>query len=256
MRRLCIVLLFAVGSARLFAQLVPPRIGLVSDLTGRLRPVLGVSGNFLLGNPVVRSVLSAGCSGTLSFVKTDTTLSILDGATQMDFSSPPGPALFSFSGHAGFAYFLSDGTLHRWDGVNLTAVTLSAFEGNVLALAQPDADHFWLAVRQNDGHVYVLLFDSVTGALQSSAALTSASGELALLNGQEFLYTNRSGFVLHRADGSEIALAAIGIGQRSELRFEQFGANWWSVKARGGQHFAIRTEAGRESLYRLPEDQQ
>jgi len=255
MRDLCIVLLFlfALAQGRLFAQLVPPRIGLVSDLTGALRPVLGVSGNFLMGDPVARSVVSAGCSGTFSFVKTDTTLSILDGVTGTDFPSPAGPALFSFFGHTGFAFFLSDRSLHRWDGVNLNPVALNAFTGDVLALAQPDANHVWLAVRQTDAQVYSILFDGTSGALQSSTPLTSASGNLALLNGQEFLYTGQSGLMLHRASGTEIPLVAPGIGEMASVHFELLGVNWWSVKA-SGQHFAIRTEPGRESLYRLPEN--
>ena len=254
MRQLCIVLLFlfALGQGPVFAQLVPPRIGLVSDLTGALRPVIGVSGNFLMGDPVARSVLSAACSGTFSFVKTETTLSILDGVTETDFPSPAGPALFSFFGHAGFAFFPSDGSLRRWDGVNLNSVALDAFTGDVLALAQSDANHVWLAVRQSDAQVYVLLFDGISGALQSSTPLTNASGSIALLNGQEFLYTSQSGLMLHRANGLEIAFSAPGIGELAGVHFELLGANWWSVKA-SGQHFAIRTEPGRESLYRLPE---
>lgn len=254
MKELCLALLFAGGS--MLAQLVPPRIGLVTDLSGVLRPVLGVSGNFLLGDPMAASVISAGCSGTFSFVKTDSALSILDGANKTDFPAPPGPALFSFSGHAGFVYFASDGTLRKWDGTSMTLVPLGAFEGTVLSLAQPDASHVWLAVRQSDGRIYVALMDSADGSMLESISLTNSSASLALLNGQEFLYPNREGFAIHRANGVEISLAAPAVNQRSQLRFERFGDNWWSVKVRGGRHFAIRTDAGREQLYLLPENAQ
>jgi hypothetical protein len=248
--------LFVLLATPLLAQLAPPRIGFVSDLGGQFRPVLGVSGSFLLGDPVALSVVSAGYAGTFSFVKTDTTLSILGRDAATDFPAPRGRALFSFSGATGFAYYLASGTLERWDGASLTAVTLDAFEGDVLGLAQPDTNHLWLAVRQSNQQVYVLLFDGITGALQSSAPLTRATGNLALLNGQEFVFANERGLVLHRASGIEIAMRAGSIGPLADLHFEVFAANWLSVKGKGGLHFAIRTDPGRECLYRLPQNTQ
>ena len=255
MREICLVLLFlmALGQGSLFAQLAPPRIGYVSDSTGAFRPVLGVSGNFLLGEPLADSVVSAGFSGTFSFFKTDTTLSIVDGAVKTDFPSSAGPAIFSFSGHAGFVYSFSGRTLQRWDGANLADVPLDFFPGDVLALAQPDLNRVWLAVRQSDAQVYLLLFDGVTGTLQSSAPLTGASGNLALLNDQEFLYGNASGLVLHRDSGIEITLSASLVG---DVHFERIGALWWSVRDDAGQHFAVRTEPGREGVFQLPENTQ
>src|SRR5450755_188731 len=50
MRKAWVVLLFLTALGR--AQLTAPRIGFVSDRDGALRPVMGVSGTFLLGDPV------------------------------------------------------------------------------------------------------------------------------------------------------------------------------------------------------------
>src|SRR5271165_3950501 len=246
-----LLVLLALGSGSLWGQLAPPRIGFVSDLTGGLRPVLGVAGNFLLGDSVAQSVVSSGFSGTFTFVKTNTALWIVDGGVETDFPAGPGPALFSFSGHAGFAYFVSDGSLHCWDGVQLTTVALDAPSGQVLALAQPDANHVWLAVRKDDGRVYVLTIDGVSGAIKTSTPLTNVDGKLALLNDREFLFANDRGLILRRANGIEIALPA---RVRGDVSFEQLGAGWWSVKDSSGGHYALRVGRGKEAIYQLPEN--
>ncbi|HME09374.1 MAG TPA: hypothetical protein VKG25_20105 [Bryobacteraceae bacterium] len=245
-----LLLLLALASGSLWGQVVPPRIGFVSDTAGELRPVLGVAGNFLLGDAVANSVVSSGFSGTFTFVKTDTALSIIDAGVETDFQVGPGPALFSFFGHAGFAYFVSDGTLHRWDGVQLTTVALDLV-GEVLGLAQPDANHVWIAVRQNNLQVYVLTVDGVSGAIETSAPLTNVDGNLALLNDREFLFTNGRGLILRRANGAEIALAA---QLKGAVSFEQLGAGWWSVKDSSGGHYVFRAGRDKEAIYQLPEN--
>jgi hypothetical protein len=246
MKKICFVLLLLSAAGR--AQLSPPRIGFVSDREGALRPVIGVSANFLLGDPVVQAVLSAGYSGIFGFVKTETTLTILSDLNAY-FPTSPGPALFSFFGTTGFAYFAATGAVAHWDGANLTYLRLDLFQGDVLALGQPDANHLLLAVRM-DRSVYALQFDANTGSLQSSVPLCGFAGNVALINGEDYLYANRSGLTLHRASGSDILLDK---SLTSGVSFAQLGADWWSVKDSGGRQFAVHTQPGHESLYQLPE---
>jgi hypothetical protein len=249
MRKAWVVLLFLTALGR--AQLTAPRIGFVSDRDGALRPVMGVSGTFLLGDPVVQSVLSAGYSGTFGFVKTESSLTILSDAINVNLPCPPGSALFSFLGSTGFVDYLSTGTIAYWDGTSLTSLALDFFPGEVIGLAQQDASHLTLAVRQRDKRVYSLVFDAATGSLQSSTQLSGVFDNVALITGQDFLYAGRQGLILHRANGTEIALESSFTG---DVSFERMGADWWSVKKAGGQAFVVHTQAGRESFYQLPEN--
>jgi len=248
MKKACVALLFLSVWGR--AQVTPPRIGFISDRAGALRPVIGVSADFLLGDPVVQSVLSAAYSGTFGFVKTETTLTVLSDSLNAYFPTSPGPALFSFFGTTGFAYFGATGAIARWDGTNLTDLKLDFFQGEVLALGQPDAIHLLLAVRQ-DKQVNELLFDAGTGSLQSSTLIARASGDIALLNGKDFLYTSRDGLILHRATGTEIALDKT---LTDSVCFQQLGGDWWAARSSTGHLFAVHTQPGHESLYQLPEN--
>jgi hypothetical protein len=248
MRKACFALLFLSALGR--AQLTPPRIGFISDREGALRPVIGVSANFLLGDAVAQSVLSAGYSGTFGFVKTETSLTVLSDSVNAYFPTSPGPALFSFFGTTGFVYFAATGAVAHWDGANLTYLKLDPFPGDVLALGQPDATHLLLAVRL-DKSVYALQFDTTTGSLQSSVPLGAFAGNVALVNGADYLYANRTGLVLHRSTGSDIPLDK---SLTSGVSFAQLGADWWSIKDSGGRQFAVHTQTGHESFYQLPEN--
>jgi hypothetical protein len=82
MRALLATLLMAAGMAWAQTSLTPPQIGFMRDATDSLRPVYGIAGNFLLGDPVAVGVVSAAYSGSCGWVKTRSTVAVIDKLAQ------------------------------------------------------------------------------------------------------------------------------------------------------------------------------
>ena len=79
-----------------------PLIGYVRDLRGDLRPVFGVSGAFVLGDPIEQGVLSASFSQSAGLVKKEKQLLIFrDGKPVRSIDAPEGGAWFGFEPNGG-----------------------------------------------------------------------------------------------------------------------------------------------------------
>lgn len=76
MRRLLVAPLF-VGLA--VAQISAPRLGLVRDRAGSLRPVYGVAGSFALGDSVLDNVTAVASGARYTFAATADEVLLLDG---------------------------------------------------------------------------------------------------------------------------------------------------------------------------------
>ncbi len=76
MRRLLVAPLFAVVAV---AQISAPRLGLVRDRAGSLRPVYGVAGSFALGDSVVDNVTAVASGSRYTFAATADEVLLLDG---------------------------------------------------------------------------------------------------------------------------------------------------------------------------------
>ncbi len=95
MTRAISILLLAAGAAA--AQIAVPRIGCFVDDARRLRPVLGVAGNFLIGEPEAEEVLAAVCMDNLTIVKRAESLEIRTRDGVSERSAPAGTALFQLA---------------------------------------------------------------------------------------------------------------------------------------------------------------
>lgn len=92
-------------------QIEAPRAGVIRDRAGVLRPVYGVAGSFVLGEPLADEVLSAGFSRSDGFAKTASELIVFHDGKEVDrVPAPPGPARFVFSPQPA-AYFPATGEL-------------------------------------------------------------------------------------------------------------------------------------------------
>ncbi len=110
---------FALASVAAAQSLSVPRVGFMLDQSHRIRPVFGMAGNFILGEPLTRDgeFLSFAFSGKSGLAKTATQILLLDseGATTQTFDAPPGKALFAFhaDGSPAHCYFEATGDLVR-----------------------------------------------------------------------------------------------------------------------------------------------
>jgi hypothetical protein len=90
-----VMLLLAAGAC--LAQMTSPRIGYVRDVRGDVRPVYGVSGAFVLGEPIEDAVVAASFSGVAGLVKKDRSLLVYrQGERVATLDAPAGNASFGF----------------------------------------------------------------------------------------------------------------------------------------------------------------
>ena len=81
-----------------WAQLSSPLIGYVRTTSNELRPVLGVTGAFVLGDALERDVLSAAFTSTTGLVKKDAEILFYrHGKLVSRHSAPSGRAAFRFT---------------------------------------------------------------------------------------------------------------------------------------------------------------
>lgn len=94
MRRFALLLMcLAAGAA---GQISLPRIGFVRDLAGALRPVTGVAGAFVLGEPVVEGVVAAASSGEYAVASTGAEIVVVAGREVLWRGAAPESAAEAF----------------------------------------------------------------------------------------------------------------------------------------------------------------
>jgi hypothetical protein len=257
MNTLPIAFLFAAIAAAQsgFAQqgLAPPRVGFITGTDHSLRPVLGLSGNLLLGNPAAEDVLSAAWSGSFGMVKTTSSLMAFDANHILaSVDAVPGPALFAFRSNGSLALALLPqiATLYTWTGKGFSS---SAFPpdflgGQALAIAAPQLGQISLVVQRDDGLWLEQMSTDGGGFLQS--ALPGIQAPVLLQDDGTLLYTNQTALVIRDPAGKERKIetgAAIG-----EMHW--MGNGWLQLlEVNNGRQFAVRTTLGSETVSQLPE---
>ena len=226
------------------------------DATDSLRPVYGMAGNFLLGDPAVVGVVSAGYSGSSGWVKTSSTVAVIDktGSIVGSTAAPDGPALFAFArtGEPALTYLIATNTLLVWNvgAFNILPFDATALGANaVLSIAAPDSGHAAMIVQRDDGlwDVRVLL---VTGEIDAQTALLGVAAPVLMLSTGEIVSSDSDGIVLRKTDGSERHISAV---LPASFALQQMGEGWLQVQdLASGRQFAIRIAQNREQSYQLP----
>ena len=183
--------------------------------------MIGIAGNFVLGDSIREGVTSFAFSGLTGLVKTDRSVQVLDrqGQTTYALDTAPGPARFAFSadGAPAFAYLAATGEILVWSTDHFDTAPWQ-MQGTVLGIANPSAGVLTAIVERADGR-WKLDFDASTGNLISQTGQTA---------------------------GSESPEAVV----------EQMDKNWIHVmEPAAHKHYAIRLEPGHPRRYQLPETQ-
>jgi len=236
--------------------IAPPQLGSIVDSGNSLRPVYGIAGNFVLGDTTATGVDSAAFSGSFGLGKTDSAVIATDrqGRVIASLAAAAGPALFAFSrsGAPALAYLAGTGILLAWDGQTFQSVLLPPdFSGAVtmLSIASPDARHAVAIVQRDDGlwEVRLLL---ATGEVVSQRAILGVTAPLLMLATGSLVYSDASGIVVRKTDGSESHIAA---RLPANFAFQQMGDGWIQVRdLDNGSQFAVCVTEGREQFYELP----
>ena len=256
----CIVIvLFSCG---LWAQpaVAPPQLGFVKDSAGQLRPAYGIAGSFVLGPSAYGEIVSAAFSGTFGLLKTDSSIAAFDahGKLLASMDASAGPALFAFSpgGTTALAYVASDNALVEWRGSAFAPVSLNfrdSIEGAVLAIAFPTPFEAALIVQRKET-VWELHFPVGNAGTVSQSAITGVHPPLLALPSGDLVFRDAGGIAIRRIDGSETRIAA---ALPTDFSLQQMNRDWVQLTdLTGSARYAIRTTAGRESFYQLPEASQ
>lgn len=247
MNNFSLTLFLAMLTASAQPGLAPPRLGFIAAADHSLRPVLGLSGNLLLGSPAAEGVSSAGWSGSFGLIKTSSSLMAFDPShTLASIDAVPGPALFAFSasGSPAFALLPQSGVLYAWTGETFQTAPFQAdlLDGKPLAIASPQAGVVSLIVQREDG-LWLIQPDR-------QSALPGIQPPVLLQNDGTVLYVDKTAIVIRNAAGNERRIET-GISI-SEMHW--MGSGWLHVlEATTTRQFAIRITPGSETITQLPE---
>jgi hypothetical protein len=126
----------ALFAASATAQIGVPRLGFLRDRAGALRPLLGVSGNVMLGEPIEQNVISAGFGRTTGFAKKQNeVLRIQSGKVVERMAAPSGEALFYLAGAEIAAIYFPEAK-ERW------RLSKSGFDKEI-GVEEPLAERLW-----------------------------------------------------------------------------------------------------------------
>jgi hypothetical protein len=151
----CLILVAAAGGLLAQSGITPPRVGYIRDEAGALRPVYGVAGSFVLGQPInKRPVISAAFSGRLGLAKTATALYAFDreGRRLGRLAATDGPAQFVFSSDGSEAIVFLPGSSEwfRWRNGGFQPVPIENTEETAIPNALSLAGGKSLVVQDNE----------------------------------------------------------------------------------------------------------
>jgi hypothetical protein len=257
MTRNLALLCFCLQPAAVWAQsgIVAPRAGCVRDRAGALRTLYGVAGVFVAGDAVETGVVSASCSDQLALAKTGNAIEVRDASMQLlgRWPAPSGPARFAFprSGAAAFVYFEHTRELRYYDGKRgpRTLALPDALEGEVLALAAPDALHLTAVVRDQSGARLVRI-QVFRGLVEQAIPLEGIPDAVFVGRDGTLVYGEGKEVVIRRPNRAEqrLALPAAASG------IAQIGDDFAGITLSSGAASAVLDlREGREKVLRIPE---
>jgi len=219
-----------------WAQIESPQIGVMLDVNGRARPVLGSPAAAAIGTPWFDgAVISLACSADACVAKTESALFTPAGVV---VAAPPGAAIIAldpYSPGAAYLYFVESGQLARWTGSQLIPVAFAP-GGDVLSL-RAVAGGVEYAV-ESDGEIWI-------GRKSLGAANT-----VLLLDGGGALLARGGHVRLLRPDGTErdFAVAPAGSVVGGFIRMSD---EYVEVLTDAGM-WALDLEPGHEQIFLLP----
>ena len=236
--------------------IAPPQIGFIQDSSNALRPVIGIAGNFLLGDATQTGLTSAAFSGSAGIVKTDSSLLAIDRQGQAISSNdaPSGSALLAFSrsGAPSFVYLIGANAWMTWDGQQFqpAAFDLSAFDSPVIiSVASPNDGEAQIILQRDDG-LWDIRLQLADGSMTSQSTIPGVMAPVLALATGNLIYRDEAGLVLRKPDGSELHIPA---QLPPNIAFQQMGDGWIQIRDLDtSNQFALRITEGREQLYQLP----
>lgn len=260
MARKWIASLVALASAWAQPAIAPPSLGFMQDSARALRPVYGLAGNFILGPSLSSKIVSAGFSGSIGLLKTDSSLAAFDsqGKLLASMDAPSGPALLAFSpsGTSALVYVESSNALVEWRAGTFAPLAFHDAQvagDGVLAIAFPTPYEALLIVQRKNG-IWELTFPLGAVGQTSQKALIGVQAPLLAVPSGDLVYRGSDGLVVRRLDASEVRLHA---ALPASYSLQQMDREWVQLTdLNSSARFAIHILPGHEAVYQLPESSQ
>ncbi len=229
-----------------------PELGLVRDGSGVLRPLAGIGGNFLLGDPVMTGVraLAAGENQAIAVVG-ERLVVIRNGAVGPEMDAPTGIALLGLDerGEGAVAVFPDAATVALAGSAGWHKIPFEPPEGKIVAVASAARGAVLvLAVIGPDGLRLVRRLAARRLTLGEEWVAPGAAAA-CLLPERRLLYTDRGRLVLREPGGSEQWAPFSGEVEA----MEPLGDEWVHIRTPGRPGFVVRVDGGHLDVYRLPE---
>jgi len=231
-----------------------PRIGVVREPDGSVRPLLGLPANLIIGEPLsIEPALAAAFSDQagLLLVNGRFELISLDGTVISSYPTGDTTAILDIAGgpDTALAWLPSTGKFVRWDGHRFmdSAFDASRLGGSIRAVRLLDSAHAELLVAHADTleRVYISIAD---GSVVRSEPLPEA-GESAFQTDSFLLFHDAYGLALRGPDG---VMRTFPIPE-TDLLFEKSGKHWLHIiSASGARQWMLHLNPRNPVLSELP----
>lgn len=238
----------------IWAGSLAPRIGVVREPDGSIRPLLGLPANLIVGEPLsIDPALAAAFSdqaglllvnGRLELISLDGTVigSYPTGDTNaiLDIADGPDTAL---------AWLPSAGKLVRWDGHRFmdSAFDASRLGGSIRAVRLLDSAHAELLVAHAD--TLERIYISIADGLPVRSEPLPEAGESAFQTDSFLLFHDAYGLALSGPDG---VIHTLPIPE-TDLVFEKSGKHWLHISsALAARQWMLHLDTHNPVLSELP----
>jgi hypothetical protein len=254
-------LFFTLSTIALFgcivtAEIRAPRIGMVRQLDGKIRPVFGVPANLICGNAWdIQSVAAAAFSDQAGLVLAGNRLFLqtLDGAILGAVEvSEPNPLLgIESSPETAAAWLPSSGKLLTWDGRSFVEarLDLASLPGKPAAIRRAGINSVEFLLDVGDGSVARAVVSTSTGAVLQLTTLPGLS-EPAFATSSSVVGQDHHQLVVQFNDGSRQTLPISG----ADLAFQKPSSNWLVVSSKAaGRQWLVHIDKAGVSVSELPQ---
>jgi hypothetical protein len=247
-------ILFGCG---LSAQIRAPRIGMVRQLDGRIRPVYGVTANFICGNGSgSEPVLAASFSDQAGLLVTDNRLILQtpSGETIVTASLSESDPLLTVEGSAetAAAWLPSSQKLLRWDGQSFVEARLDIanLPGKPVSIRTVGRDKVEFLLEMPDSRVGRAVLSTSTGAVLQFTDVTGISGP-AFHIGPSLVGQDHHHLAIELPDGSRQTLPISG----TDLTFQKASTNWLVITSKAaGRQWLIHIDKSGIEASELPQN--
>jgi len=257
MRRLILTLsAIALFGSIVTAEIRAPRIGIVHQLDGKVRPVYGVTANLICGRAWdIQSVTAASFSDQAGLVLAGNRLVLetLDGTILGSIQiSESNPLLAIESSPATAAAWLpSSGKLLIWDGQSFvqTRLDVASLPGKPTAIRRAGNDSLEFLLDTADGSSARAVVSTSSGAVLEFTTLPGLS-EPAFASSSSVVGQDHHQLILQLNDGSRQTLPISG----EDLAFQKVSSNWLAVTSKAaGRQWLIHVDRAGAGVSELPQ---